>query len=485
MKRVAVAAVALLAAACGTTVPVSQQSQALSGVDGLSSAGTASSAEAAPDAAGSGSVGSLPSGSTTGGPGAVGPTGRPSPTNPVPTSGGGAVVKGVSPVNVGLLYLTGADQLASSIGISGLATGDTRAQAKAVFDYVNAHGGLAGHRIVPSYYAIKASDSANDPARAQQAGCTSLTQDAHVQFVVSIVNVKPSTLACFAKAGVTVLDDVAGIATLEPRLQRYLYAPGDFATARLMKVLVDGLWRTGWLNAKSVVGSYTYDTRENNAVVEQALLPALKAHGLDIKERAAVSDGADAVNQASAAALKFRASGVDRVIPVIASPLIMMLAANSQNYTPEYAIYSTFGPGALMEGTAPPAQLKGAAGIGWQPYLDIGAGTHPGPVSGNETLCFALMKAANQTATQSTTKGLQTNVCNVILYLQYAANKVGSVSGDLLSRASSLVRASFPPADTFRTDMTSRYDGADGYHDLVYQDACSCFQYVGAVRAAG
>ena len=47
---------------------------------------------------------------------------------------------------------------------------------------------------------------------------------------------------------------------------------------------------------------------------------------------------------------------------------------------------SRLGPGALLETAAPRDQLVNSAGIGWQPYLDIGAGKKPGPVSSRETL---------------------------------------------------------------------------------------------------
>ncbi|MDP9101421.1 MAG: hypothetical protein M3N21_04655 [Actinomycetota bacterium] len=385
---------------------------------------------------------------------------------------------------MGVLYLEGADRLAASVGISGLQTGDTKAQAQAVMAELNKQGGLGGRQIQPFYYGIKAADSANDPTAAQQAGCVSLTQDSRVQVVVSILNIQPSTLACFAKAHTPVLDDIAGLPTVSRDLQAFFFAPGDFSGRRLITNVVDGLWRTGWLTPRSTVGSFTYNTPEDLALVETALKPALRLHGLTIAVQVATSNGADGVNQADAAVLKYRAANVDRVIPVLASPLFLMEGASSQAYHPKFAVYSTFGPGALLETAAPRDELQGAAGIGWQPYLDIGSGTHPGPVSTNETRCFAIMAAAGEQTSSATAKGLQTNLCDVLFYLQAAAAALGGFDPQALSAAGARIGATFPAADTFRTDVSQRSDGAAGYRDLVYSAICSCFQYVGPVRVA-
>ncbi|MDP9183506.1 MAG: hypothetical protein M3P04_12115, partial [Actinomycetota bacterium] len=168
--------------------------------------------------------------------------------------------------------------------------------------------------------------------------------------------------------------------------------------------------------------------------------------------------------------------GVDRVIPIGASPLFLMNAAESQGYHPWYALTSTFGPGALIESAAPRGQLQHAAGIGWSKYLDIGGGKKPGAVSPNETLCFEIMRKAGQAATSGTVQALQVALCNVMMFLERAASTYG-VGPDLVEtvRARGL---SFPPADAFAIRMQrGRADGVAAYRDLVFDDQCGCFQY--------
>jgi hypothetical protein len=477
MKRLVTIALLGAVTACGSTVPLAtQQQQALSGGDGLGPSATGSSTGALDSVQTAAPRTNLPTSVTPVGP--AGPTSSSTPSLPT-----GAAVSRAT-IKVGVLYLTGADQAAAALGIDGLSTGDSKAQAKAVFDWAATHGGFGGHKTEVSYYPVDASQSSSNPEAAQQRACTSLVQDHHVRYVVSMLQLYAATMACFAKAGVIVIDDASALTARQmASYSKVFVAPGDFSADRLMKELIDGLWRRGWLNPKSKVGVFTYDTPDDVALVDGPVRSYLKAHGITPVSVNRGSNGATGVNDASAAVLKFQAAGVDRILPVQASPLFLMQAANAQRYHPAYATYSFFGPGALLEATAPREQLKNAAGMGYSPYLDIGSGTRPGAVTPNETLCFAILKAAGQQSTSATTKGIQLQLCNAILFLKAMTDHVPSLPTDLLTAARPLIAASFPPADTFRTDVSKRNDGAAGYRDLAFQDGCACFQYVSGVHA--
>ena len=182
--------------------------------------------------------------------------------------------------------------------------------------------------------------------------------------------------------------------------------------------------------------------------------------------------------------LQFRSSMVDRVIPILYSPLYMMIAAESQEYRPAYAMISAQGPGALLEGLAPANQLKNAKGIGWAPYLDIGKGPKPPPVSARATLCFELMEKARQAATSALVKGFQAQVCDVLFYLKDLADLEPSLPEDLLTSARVKLAKRYVSPATYVVDVTSRTDGVGGYRPLAYLDSCGCFQYTGPVRRA-
>ena len=385
-----------------------------------------------------------------------------------------------------MVYASGVGKAAAAMGIPGLATGDNKAQAEAVFDWINAHGGLAGHKIQGVYWDL-AQHQGSNAETSMQIACTALTQDAHVRFVQTIAGVPRSGMECFARAGVGLLDDESLLGDAD--MQKYaphLANPGEIAPGRMTTLAVEDLWARGWLTGSSKVGIFSADNPGAHAVVDRYLVPALRRHGLTAAKTVYVNpDGGDGgSSQSSSAVLQFRSAGVDRVIPVLYSPLFFMSTASTQDYHPGYAVYSNVGPGALLETAAPPDQLANAVGIGWQPYLDIGKGTKPGPVSSRETLCFDIMRKAGQASTNATTKGLEVQVCNVLFYLMDLSNRMRSVPADVLTSGRRLLGNSFVPADTFRVDVTRRTDGVAGYRRLAYEKPCSCFQYVSGVLPA-
>lgn len=483
MRAWAVSALAVLAmTACGSTVQVpagtTPESLAGSGPIAPTDESLTGGGLNVP-AAQTSTTGATGTGGAAGPGGADGPAAPDDPADPQGTAPPPGAPS-TKPVRVGVLYLQDASAGANAIGIQGLATGDAQAQAKAVINWINDNGGGAGRKLEPYFAGYTVTEAQQNLQQAQETACVKLTQDDDVQFVVSYLYLLPGTLHCFAKAGVSVIDDLSGLADdVQRENAAHFAAPGDIAPGRILHNLVDALWRSGWLTAESKVGSYAFDTPEMKHLVETDLAQALAAHGLKTAEAAYVSGTA----QNSGVSLRFRSEGIDRIIPVQANPLFLMQAATSQQYYPKYALYSTFGPGALMEVAAPHDQLAGSAGIGWSPYLDIGSGEHPPPVNGNESLCFEIYQKSDQASSSATTKGLQLNLCSALLYLKFAADGVGSVPDDLLVRARSIGGRAFPPPDTFRSDMRQRTDGAAAYRELAYLQACRCFQYVSPIHA--
>src|SRR5581483_11512620 len=87
-------------------------------------------------------------------------------------------------VEIGVRYVTGADQLVNLLGAQGFSVPDTKAMAQAMIDDINARGGLAGLQIVPVWHAYDASDPAGT-ATQEQTACSFFTEDHHVPVVVS------------------------------------------------------------------------------------------------------------------------------------------------------------------------------------------------------------------------------------------------------------------------------------------------------------
>jgi len=391
------------------------------------------------------------------------------------------------PIKVGIIYtptLQGG-AAADALGVAGFTTGDTAAQAKAMADWVNAHGGMGGH---PIQLVKVAMDTPGTADQAAAAVCASLGQDHHVRYAVTIIGMAsaPSFLPCLAKYGIGLLNDETSLGdTTMAKYADFLANSGELAVGRRQTVMVEDLWQRGWLTATSKVGILSDNGRDARAAVEGPLTAALARHGLKSQSTEYIDaggsgDGGNA--QSRSAALKFATLGVDRVLNVSYSPLYFMTAAQSQQYYPAYAVNSDVAPEALLE-TAAPARLKNAAGIGWAPYNDIGKGTHPGPVSPRETLCFDIMRQSGQQMTSPVVKALVVQVCNSFFYLKDLGDRIPTVPRNLFSVGRGVLGKTFVSADTFRVDVTRRTDGVAGYRQLAFKQDCQCFQYVSGVKS--
>jgi hypothetical protein len=483
MKRAAAGAAlaSLLLAGCGSTVQV--RSTEVVGTTGDVLSG---STGAATGAGTGGSGGSLPQGTSGTTPGS-GTTGLPTQPGQTPTvdGGTGAAPRTLSPkepIKIGVITQPQLESAASALGLDGVTTGDTRKQVDAVVAWIRANGGLGGHPVQVYEHAVDLSDGSNDLI--QTKACAAMAQDHKVDFVVTVLGGLRTLTSCLAKYGIGLLADNA---TVDDRFRAAfagtLASPSEAAPGRLMGMLVDHLVTRRWLTSASKIGILARDDPTGRATVEQYLKPALRRHALNVVITEYVDDqkGDGGSGQSGSAVLRFRAAGVDRFIPAFYSPLYFMLAAERQQYYPAYTISSNDAPGALIESLAPPRQLRNAVGMGWQPFLDIGKGTKPGPVSPRQTLCFDLMRKAGQAASSALVKGFQVQVCDLLFYLKDVVDRQPDLPRDLLTSGRALLGSRFVSPATYRVDVTKRTDGMAGFRPLAYLDGCECFEYVGPV----
>lgn len=490
MRRVLAIGVLLAVTACGSTVQV--RSTGIAGQDGLGATSTGGDVSGT-TGAGTGTAPGLPGtpGSTQAGDGSgvLGSNGGGGGSQAPGTDGAIAVPTSVlgkkAPIKIGVITQPGLEAAAKAFGLDGVTTGDTKKQVEAVVAWIRSHGGLGGHPIQVYEYPVNMSDGSAEAWQAH--ACAAMTQDFKVRFVVTVLASLQTLASCLAKYGTALLADNTnfGDATLV-KYAPILGDPSEVGPGRMMTLLVDDLWNRGWLTSRSKIGLLALDSPDGHATVEGPLTAALRRHGLTSAHTEFVNpnNGDGGSGQSGSAVLRFRSAGVDRIIPVMYSPLYMMTAAETQGYRPAYAMVSSQGPGALLEGTAPANQLKNAAGIGWQPYLDIGKGTKPGPVSPRETLCFALMKQGGQAATSALIKGFQAQVCDLLFYLKDLTDRRPDIPRDVMTSGREALGSSFVSPSTYRVDVTKRTDGMAGYRPLAFLDSCTCFQYVGPLVKA-
>lgn len=491
----AVALASVVLTACGSTVQVQSTgapAQVGLGQDGLSqdglsadpttSTGTDGLAAGGPAGTGGtsqGTVGTAPGGSGIAGPTSSGSSSASGGAAPAPAAASGKDV-----VRIGVITQPQLEGAAQTLGLDGVSTGDTKKQVDAVVTWIHANGGLAGRRIEVLEHAVDLSEGSSDAI--QNTACVAMAEDLKVQYVVTVLSGLRTLISCLAKSGIGVLADNAGVNDeFRAQFANSLASPSEAAPGRLMRLLVDHLVERRWLTPTSTIGLMARDNPDGRAAVEKHLKPALRKHGLEevITEYVDDTKGDGGSNQSNSAVLRFRSAGVDRFIPAFYSPLYFMLAAERQGYRPYYSLSSNDGPGALIEGLAPANQLEGSAGMGWQPYLDIGKGKKPGPISTRETLCFELMAKAGQQASSTLVKGFQVQVCDLLFYLKDISEKRPDMPRDLLTSGRVALGSTYVSPATYRVDVSRRTDGMAGFRPLAYLEDCECFQYVGPVVA--
>lgn len=473
--RWAAVTTALALAGCGTTVPqvsVLSQHPSTAGNDGLQAPDTRTSISSYGSHATPGT--STPNDVPT----AVGDI-APAPAGPTSSATTGQGVAAGQPVKVGFVVAANnTDAAYKAAGVGFLEVGDQRAQAQAVVDDINAHGGLAGHPVQPVFNTPDANASSYDQADSEQ--CSAFTQDTHVAFVISVLAHTPTLHDCLAKKGVPLLDD--GLALYDSKVVHpgYLFMPSGWLLDRLMRNQIDTLARRGFFKDPGRVGVLLYDLPIPKRVLQDTVLPRLAHYGkTHVDVATSAFDTSGYANQ-QGNVLKFRNDNVTRVIEIAFLPTGFMISAESQLYRPRYAVDSSVGPAAIA-GSAPSGQLNGLIGVGWSPSSDIGSGT---PVTPAGKRCLALMTKAGQDTSNSTTASLMEQVCDAGWFLQAATDAAGHASAAGLAGGAAFTRG-YVSASSFATDMTSgRPDGLSGYRDFAYQSGCRCIQYVGGIRAA-
>lgn len=505
---VGAAATALLLAGCGTTVSgqLAQTSDAVSqgglGAAPVGSAATPGSAAAAgggsaalAPASGGGAVaapGSSVGGSTSGGSAVAGGGGAPPP---VVTPGLTGDHQGVTATTIRIGFI-GIDQASETETNAALGTAtppaNTQDAVNAIVKYVNAHGGIAGRKVVPYYVERKTTST---DANSDVSLCTKLTEDDHVFAVVT--NSTGDNDDCYAKHHTLLLND-----TLLPeradttKYSPYIWSPGPPSVEAGYASMVDSLGALNFFAAPAKVGILLIDDPGQVDVYKRVVQPALAAHGVRGYETfhlavpETTSDNAQYTQQIQAAVLQFKAHGVNRVMfmaPGGEAPLVFMENAETQVYHPTYGVSSYDSPAFLLQGKAPSDQLHGTVGAGFLQLTDVDA-THgtPFPSGPAETRCKSILDTTGNPPATRAAAFAGEYLCDGAFMLQAAGLRLG---------ADISVQAWAAAADKLGTAFQANYSLPDGtffgpgvrsggryYRELKYVDGCGCFQYVGGNR---
>lgn len=488
-------------AACGTTVPLSQQTARGSGTDlnGAAAGGTGVGGLGAGPSptlstGGDGTVGLAASGVLPAGPSAADAGGDASfpghgtqATDALPASGHGWDSKHVY---IGVLTQTDSQETAKAIGVKALYFGDYQKDVQGVLDDINRSGGLFGRQVVARYYDISSISSAQNPTAAGNDACAYFSQDHPVAAVINPVTIidYDSFRACLVKAHIIDLTNTvqAFDNTLAKRFSPYWYqitAPNwDQLAVPFARAIAAEHYFTKW-NAQAgapgvapvKMGVLYTDTGNGQALVGM-LKRALATVGIDEVETFGIS--ATDPSTYSAAVLKFAQDGVTHVTMPDINLAAFQLRAEPQHYRPRYAVTTYNAPYAFLTLETPAAQNNGAVGVGWAPTYDVAPEALP-PAGPAAQKCDAQnRKQGMNYRDQQVARMFAYAFCDAINLYVDGARAGHGVDGPSVAAGLRLVGQRFRSA----LNLTGYVTPAQPYlprrvRGIEFVNSCGCFHY--------
>lgn len=512
----ATAGLALLIAACGSTVATLPTGVSANIGGGLSVPTATSGASAPGQANGVGNAGLPAAASGAAASGASGASGLAGASAVTAGSSGGALGSGgasalrgggsiggipatgrgwtKSTVYIGVTTQKDVQKVFASVGLNNLNAGNQDAEAQAIANGINQEGGIFGRKIQLIFDDVSTTSAAENPSATGQAVCTYYTQDHPVVALISPVTLMDvSTFReCMAKGKVPLFSATVNSydATVAQALAPYWYQLMAPNWNELAPVLIDNLRSEGWFSGwnpntgtpgvgRAKVGLLYTDTTSGTRVME-LIKSALAAIGYTDTVTFGIAQ--NSTNSFPSAVLRFESDGVTHVIVPDSNLLAFQLSANNQHYMPRYGVNTENSPETLL-GDSPKGQNNGALGVGWAPTFDVSNSNTYTDTPGAKQ-CLAWENQDGQTyAGLPLAEIVSFAFCDGMRLVADGAARGGGLTGPDLYRGILSIGASFPTAVSFASGLgPNRLYVPGAVRDLAYSPGCSCFNYTSSVN---
>lgn len=497
-KLIAALGLGLTLTACGSTVQLGAQTGGTGALDqsGLGSdlGGSApvdGGATAGPDgtpAAGGDST-PTPGATETSDPGTITPGdggGVSNPTVPSTTVVDYSKPATGSPVKVGIMYIPDLGAAAGQFGGSGEDNTDQRGYMQAAADYMNAHGGLGGHKIQMLYYPAQIA-GAKSYATSLQEYCAMMTQDNHVVAgVIANITVNNDAAECLNKKKAMYVTDGGYFKTTADWSRiPYMVSPTEIDTDMLGRKMADFTVEKGAAKKGDTVGVLAYDSAPYHSAVVQftnrAKALGLKVVSSEIHYATSTPDLANSIAQIQSAELAMKARGVTTVVSLCTGGCMgyFLKNAESQEYYPRY-VFKSIDTVAGAPAAATGKQLKGAIALGWQPIVDVDIYKDPAQFNKDATFntCKAIEKA--KSTPDYVTYTIALRVCESLLLVQSAAKgyRGSDITGTTLLQGLGQLGSSISSGGTWSTKFTpTKHWAPNGYRSMHYEYNLEKFVY--------
>ena len=447
------------AAGTATTAPGGADGTTGAGADGTTSEADGTTAADGTD--GAGTTTTAPQGGTTA---PEAPEGTPPPS----------VMWDDSPLIVSFI-ITDVSMVSAALGWEVPDQGDLETAIVALTSFINGGGGVAGRLIEPK---IRVFNAITDDPITEGELCTAITQDDKADFVVLTGQFQENARPCYADAGTTMLDvtlfpiDQVGYDELAP----YLWSPLFPSYDTLIEGLADALTANDWLAGASL-GVLGIESEMNRRIYENSLLPRIESAGQEVLSVNWIDPATSTSieNGLSQAILDFKQEDVDKVIVLGGSRMAsyMMDIAGTQNYAPAYAMTSYDSPEFNIRNN--PELLVGALGISILPGWDVADDQYPSPANAGEELCLEILAGDGLTYESRNNSRTALLYCDAVRLLHRAGELAASPSTEDVRAALWEIGDDFNAASVYSVEMNENaYAGGAGYRVFAFDESCSC-----------
>lgn len=504
VSAVGIAVIALVAVACGSTLPQAQQGIAQVAGDEFGDVGgetvppgsyinekgqvvsaegeVLGSAEDFGISSGSGGIGSTTEGVNS----SASSTGGSSRANAVSGTNGPGVT--ADTITLGLFVWGSPEQQRAgerATGTNVVGGFDYERGWEALVDYQNAHGGIAGRRIIPVFWTWDTGSSAE--AQQEQEECAQWTQDHQVFAGLTWVRTT-NILECLHEAGAVVhsFNSVQDL-SISPLYRQYPYfvEPLLLSQDQSTAATVEGLYDMDYFAGDIKLGVVTFDHPSFRYAVDNGLVPALRRHGISLAETAYISRGAMQQSAADAnnAVLRFKSEGITHVIFAATSraPWLFTAAAARQDYRPRYGLNSLSAPQAVADLLGPDAQSQfhDALSVGWLPALDTRPPDDPDQDNPTRVLCYSIMRKAGVDYNSPNGQIGALSQCDGLWSLAAGLKGASVINQSVYLAGMNSLRGGYSPAFTWSTFIgPQKHYGIGAVANLHFVDDCACFKYL-------
>jgi hypothetical protein len=389
----------------------------------------------------------------------------------------------VSPLRIGVTYINN-DATSAALGYDDPSTITKKSIVRALVRGINLAGGAAGRRLeAVEYEWFSQSNSWSTDATA---ACELFTRDQRVDVVLdNAFGTIGGFRTCLQRAGVFVIQSGSEGDTVASRAAT-LHANSTSTTVdRGYEAVLRGLAASGYLSKRNHVGVMIEGCPENTRAWSTKLKPRLASLGLGAAEEAyldctnAFAAAGPAASAVNSAILRFRQSGVDRVMFVSDQEAVLLLlwttASDSQGYYPGYLLSSSAQVQAVRS-QLPQNQWPQLRGVGTQPFND----TDGAALTAADRRCVGFVRAAGLRPANQLDTSLVLFECGPFLLLEAAlrasAGRSGAASlrGAIASLGSSFAGPGLVGALTRLGP--GRLDAPDRFRAFGYDSRCTCMR---------